>query len=51
MTEIDPAALATLAALLPLFPHIASDIGAMRPDDLPGLARTLTRLARKEGLQ
>lgn len=51
MTEIDPAVAATLLALLPIFPHIASDIGAMRPDDLPGLARTLTRLARKEGLQ
>lgn len=51
MTEIDPTALATLAALLPLFPHIASDIGAMRPDELPGLARTLQRLAGREVLQ
>lgn len=51
MAELDPAVLATLADLLPRFPHIASDIGAMRPDDLPGLARTLTRLARKEALQ
>lgn len=51
MTEFDPAVLATPADLLPRFPRIASDIGAMRPDDLPGLARTLQRLARKEGLQ
>lgn len=51
MTAIDPVVLATLASLLHLFPHIASDIGTMRPDELPGLARMLQRIARKEGLQ
>lgn len=48
MATIDPAVLADLTTLLPLFPHIASDISAMRPDDLPGLARTLQRMAQKE---
>lgn len=51
MTAIDPTVLATLATLLPFFPHIASDISTMRPAELPGLARMLQRIARKEGLQ
>lgn len=51
MAGVDPLVLATLATLLPFFPHIASDIGTMRPDELPGLARMLQRIARKEELQ
>lgn len=51
MNEISPLVLYTLVTLLPFFPHIANDISTMRPDELPGLARTLERIAREEGLQ
>lgn len=51
MAGVDPFVLATVFALLPLFPHVASDINAIRPDDFPGLARTLQRMARKEAVQ
>ncbi|HNU12423.1 MAG TPA: hypothetical protein PKJ45_13845 [Rubrivivax sp.] len=48
MTDIDPSVHAVLTSLLHFFPHIASDISSMHPDDLPGLARTLQRMAQRE---